>query len=303
MNVECPLCDHQKSIDQYSIKSGGNQYFVKICALCLHHYTWFDFEIKQDLLYTDDVYNVIDNRNSIYSKIMNFEYGKVLKYLSRKQLKGLRLLDFGSGKGVFLNLAYQADFVVAGVETAEARADFAQKKYGLHVYRSEYRNGKIGDGSYDVITLFHVLEHLPKPKILLQNLIDHNLKTDGNLVIEIPNLSSWQSKIAGRQWMHLDIPRHLSHFTNKRMKQFCNELNLEITREEYFSLHLGVLGMSESILSIFGYKGKIIKDLKQYNKKVMVALAMVLPLAFIVELSASFFNRGGIMRIYCRRNK
>ena len=63
--------------------------------------------------------------------------------------------------------------------------------------------------------------------------------------------------------MHLDIPRHMSHFTNKRLKKFTNELNLRIIREEYFSFHLGVLGMCQSILTLFGYNRKIIRHLKQ----------------------------------------
>ena len=301
MNIACPICNSQDSKEVYKVRSEGRDYSVKTCSECEHLYTWFDFDLDEEGLYSDDVYQIVDNRDSVYSKIMSYEYGKVLKRLNGYFEKESALLDFGAGKGVFLNLAKNYGFRVSGVETAEARADFAEKKYGLDIMRTIYQNGKIGSGNYDIITLFHVLEHLPRPLLLLKNLISENLRANGMLVIEVPNLSSFQSRIATSKWMHLDIPRHLSHFSKKRLKDFCEELDLKIVKTEYFSLHLGVLGMCHSILSLFGYQGKIIADLKRYNKKLMLALVLVLPVAFIVELAASVFNRGGILRVYCRR--
>ena len=301
MNTSCPICKSQDSKEYFKVRSEGQDYFVQTCSKCQHRYTWFDFDLGKDSLYTDEVYQIVDNRNSVYSKIMDYEYGKVLDQLNKHFVKGSTLLDFGAGKGVFLNLAQNSDFNVTGVETAEERADFAEKKYGLNIIRTMYQGGKIGSGNYDVITLFHVLEHLPQPQTVLKNMITANLKTDGILIIEVPNLSSLQSRIANNRWMHLDIPRHLSHFSKNRLEDFCDELNLEILKTQYFSLHLGVLGMCHSILSLFGYQGKIIADLKQYNKRLILALALVLPVAFISELIASAFKSGGILRVYCRQ--
>ena len=301
MNIACPICKSTESRKSYDVHSDGHAYSVETCSNCSHHFTRFNFEIDPELLYSDEVYQVVDNRDSVYSKIMNQEYGHVLHQVGRLYPTGSRLLDFGSGKGVFLNLAQKAGFQSTGVETAEARADFAESKYGLQIIRSLYRKGPIGNEPYDVITLFHVLEHLPEPKELVDNLLKDNLRADGMLVLEVPNFSSLQSGIAGNKWMHLDIPRHLSHFSQKRLKAFCKELNLEIVKTEYLSWHLGILGMAHSILTLFGYQGKIIKDLKHYNKKLLFALIPVLPLALVLELLASAFNRGGIIRVYCRR--
>lgn len=301
MNITCPVCNSVESSRYFLVRSGDHTYSVETCLACGHVYTRFDFEVDPDQLYNDEVYKVIDNRDSVYSKIMDHEYGNVLQYIKRQYPQHASLLDFGSGKGVFLNLAQKAGLDSLGIETAEERADFAEKKYGLKIIRTMYSNGPVAKQRFDVITLFHVLEHLPQPKELLQNLLRDNLKANGMLILEVPNLSSWQSAIAGNKWMHLDIPRHLSHFSKERLVEFCGELDLKIVRSDYFSWHLGVLGMCHSILSIFGYKGKIIRDLKNYNKKLMLALLLVLPLSLVLELFASALNRGGVIRLYCRR--
>ncbi|NEU10238.1 class I SAM-dependent methyltransferase [Flavihumibacter sp. R14] len=301
MNIACPICDSIESTQDFIVNTGEQTYTVEICSKCSHHYTQFAFAVDPQLLYNDEVYQVIDNRDSVYSRIMDYEYGNVLKYLGSLYPDGSRLLDFGSGKGIFLNLAKKAGFKTLGVETAVVRAEFAREKYALNILNTMYESGPLDKDRFEVITLFHVLEHLPKPKELVQNLIGDNLKPQGMLILEVPNLSAWQSRIAGNSWMHLDIPRHLSHFTRKRMAEFCSELDLQIVRTETFSWHLGVLGMCHSILNLFGYKGKIIKDLKHYNKKVMLALIPVLPFALVAEVLASILGCGGVIRVYCRR--
>ena len=301
MNVACPICASSESTLYYTINNGGKTFTVEKCRQCSHYHTRFAFAVDSEKLYNDEVYQIVDNRESLYSQIMDHEYSMVLKYIGRSFPKGSRLLDFGSGKGVFLNLARKAGYESLGVETAGARADFAEQKYGLQIIRDMYESGPVSNQPFDVITLFHVLEHLPQPKQLIRNLIRDNLKAGGMLIMEVPNLSSVQSRIAGNKWMHLDIPRHLSHFSKVRMEEFCAELGLQIVRTEYFSWHLGVLGMCHSILSDFGYKGNIIRDLKHYNKKLLFGLLPVLPLAIVAEAVASFFKRGGVIRVYCRR--
>lgn len=301
MNIACPICASSESTRFYTINTGEQTYTVEKCGQCAHHYTRFAFAVDPEHLYNDEVYQVIDNRQSMYSRIMDHEYGKVLNYLTKIYPSGSRLLDFGSGKGIFLNLARRAGYNTVGVETAVKRAEFAEQKYGLTILREMYESGPIGNERFDMITLFHVLEHLPQPKQLVKNLIDENLKPGGMLVLEVPNLSSLQSRLAGNEWMHLDIPRHISHFSKKRVQALCEELGLQIVRTEYFSWHLGVLGMCHSILSAFGYKGKIIKDLKHYNKKLMLALIPVLPFAIIAEVLSSAFKKGGVIRLYCRQ--
>jgi len=298
---KCPICDSSESQVFCEVKNDGIIYFVRKCHNCLHYYSYGDLNIENSELYNDEVYKIVDNRGSIYSKIIDYESERVLKNIGRFYPKGSRLLDFGSGKGNFLFMAKKLGYEVTGIETATERAEFAEKKFNLKIIRSQYTGGKVADEAFDIITLFHVLEHLPNPKELLSNLIGHNLKENGMIIMEVPNLSSLQSQIAGNNWMHLDIPRHLSHFTKERLIRFVAELNLKVIKIEYFSLHLGVLGMCQSILSLFGYKNKILKDLKHYNFILILSVIIVLPFALIMEVISSIFNRGGIICVYCEK--
>jgi hypothetical protein len=144
-----------------------------------------------------------------------------------------------------------------------------------------------------------VLEHLPDPKPMLTELIKNNLNQNAIVIIEVPNIKSWQAKLSGKKWMHLDIPRHISHFSPKRLEEFANELGLAGLRTTYFSFHLGVLGMTDSFLKFFGYRKNIIYELKNRKSKILIlAVLILLPFALLVESMAAISNRGGVIRKY-----
>src|SRR5258706_8732715 len=298
MNPGCPLCGAENYTTIYKHLQYPGTSLVK-CAHCLHIYTLTSHSFENEKLYNDEVYKVIENRDSIFDKILNREYKRVIKKInSFKPGKGA-LLDFGCGKGKFGSLAKDNRWQVKGVETAVERAAYAKEIYGLDVDTNFFIAGKIFVTDFDVLTLFHVVEHLPNPKELLNELIRQNVKKDGLVVIEVPNINSLQARIAGNHWMHLDAPRHISHFTSKRLDQFAKELGLASQRTVFFSFHLGVLGMTDSLLKLLGYRRNIIYELK--NKKsigLKSAIALLLPLALTLEFFSALLNRGGVIRKY-----
>ena len=216
---------------------------------------------------------------------------------------GGRLLDFGSGKGQFLSLFDSAFWDLTGVETSIPRARFASEHYGLNIYSEFYESGVIGEGRYNVITLFHVLEHLTEPKALLKKLITGNLKAGGLVVLEVPLIESWQSQIAKDRWMHLDPPIHFSHYSKMIIDDLLLGLAITPIRYSYFSLPLGMLGMCQALMSRLGYKGLLIEDLK-FNRtfRLLGALLLTLPFAVFLESLAVIFKKGGIIRVYGRYN-
>lgn len=299
MNIDkCPICNTpptHESTDTISLIQ---------CQHCNVTWSLIKEEINQSSLYEDEVYEVVDNRGSVFEKIIFYEADKVLSTANRLLDKPIkpRILDFGCGKGQFLFRAKKSGWDTNGVETAPARAAFAREKYGIEVTTQEYESGVIGEGNYQLIVLLHVLEHLPKPLPLLSEILKANLAINGVLVIEVPNYNSWQSKLAGKKWMHLDLPRHLTHWNEKSLKQELENVGLKAVYQESFSFHLGVLGMLSSIMSRFGYKQNIILQLKQHRSmKLMFLVALCMPFAMIAEVIASIFDQGGVLRIYFRR--
>lgn len=294
----CPLCNAETKTIVYDQLQLAGALIVK-CDNCTHIYTVQNNPVETQELYSTEAYKVVENRDSLFDKILNWEYGKVIKTIHRlKPQKGF-LLDFGCGKGKFGSIAKSKGWKVKCIETAAERALYAKNIYGLDVDTRPYSTGKISNADFDVLTLFHVLEHLPAPKTLVKELVNHNLNRDALIVIEVPNVNSWQSAIAGKKWMHLDVSHHIHHFTALNLERFASELQLQTIKTSSFSLHLGVLGMIDSFLKLSGYKKNIIYELK--NKKsiyTMIVIALLLPFAFLLEAIAAATGHGGILRKY-----
>ncbi|MFD2034400.1 methyltransferase domain-containing protein [Belliella marina] len=289
----CPVCNTGME------KTQKDKILVQ-CNSCDVTWTYIGNPVNLEELYQDEVYKVVDNRNSIFEKIIFWESEKIIEKteMLSESKQPLKILDFGSGKGHFLYKCQQKGWDCHGIETAKDRADFSREKYGVNVSDGFYEGGLVNGGNFDVIALLHVLEHLPDPKGLLKKLLQ-NLKTNGILIIEVPNIDSWQSRVAGENWMHLDLPKHLSHWNGEVLALQMEQLGLVKLCRQNFSFHLGVLGMTQALLSRLGFKKNIIKELKN-NKRIslLLPIMLLLPASVFLELLSLVFGKGGILRIY-----
>lgn len=305
--LACPLCHSSRhsalaSYQQIGIKKYGCS--LVQCQHCGHFFTKTSGTADLGELYENDQYELLDTRRSTFGRLIALDVRAVLRQLRRVKppRKGLSILDFGSGKGVFLHYAAEQGWQVTGVETASKRAAFSRANYGLNVITDEYVDGAILSGPFDVITLFHVLEHLPNPSDLLKKLIEQNLKPDGVLVIEVPRFDSLQSALGGKAWIHLDPPRHLSHFSTEVLLRMLHDLGFRVLARNQFSIHNGLLGMVQAILSRLKYKKMLIEELKlRRSVPLLLFVLLVMPIALVLELVAILFGRGGIVRLYCSR--
>lgn len=305
MTEHCPICKNINYKDLFTVEGKEQRSFKVVkCLDCMHVFTLLPPGLNINSYYEDEDYRIVDVRKSIFFKLMKIEYSRILNVLKRINAKLNSLLDFGCGKGNFLWFAKNKRWNVFGVETSVPRAEYARKVFNLNISTEFYSGGKIGNTRYDVITLLHVLEHLPDPLNLLHELVRENLAEKGVLLIEVPNFNSIQSRLAKNKWIHLDVPRHISHFTEKTLTQILSIMNMTPIRRKSFSFHIGVLGMVQSILSFCGYRKNILTRLK-YKKtiSIIVLIMTVLPIALLLEAAASFFKRGGVLRIYAITNK
>jgi len=191
-----------------------------------------------------------------------------------------------------------------GVETAASRAEFAKKNYDLEVSNELFESGEIKPSTYAVITLFHVLEHIEAPKQLICNLLSDNLARNGLLIIEVPNFESFQSKIAGPNWLHLDLPRHINHFTKARLFKMMEDIGLNVETIEYYDVIHGTLGMLNSLFSLFGYRKNLMSELKYRRKaNLLFSIFLLLPLAFLLEIISAWLKKGAILRVFCVNSK
>jgi len=122
------------------------------------------------------------------------------------------LLDIGCGTGEFLAAVRKGGWQVEGVERDEKASSWARDSLGIPVTAGDLYSLPSTAGPFDVITLWHVLEHLYDPARAVQRIGDL-LGKDGYLLIALPNIESIDARVYGADWIALDTPRHVNHFS------------------------------------------------------------------------------------------
>lgn len=233
---QCPLCksndlqkDYIKTKDYFL---SNEEFSISKCRNCSFQFT--DPRPANDQLdryYQSEEYLSHDPRISslkdwLYRLIKRYslktKYKLVVKYSGKS--KG-DILDYGCGTGELLHYFSMKDWNAFGVEPNEKARKSAKEKPGLKVFSSagELINTKM----FDVIMLWHVIEHLP----LLHENIDQlksKLKPGGRIFIAIPNVQSPDSEYYGKYWAALDLPRHLYHFNKETFTRFAHDKKLQL---------------------------------------------------------------------------
>ena len=187
---------------------------------------------------------------------------------------------------------------LAGVETSRPRADYAQNLLSLQVQRDYYNGGMILGKKWSCISLFHVLEHIDGPFVLLENLIGGAVEQDGMIYIEVPNYYSISSVIAGDYWAHFTPHFHTNHFTVRSLTNLCVNSLFNFKVVGTFSFYNGILGMLSAILRVFNYRGSIFEDLKSRKVPIIVLVFFLSPIALLLEFAGSvIFKRGSVIKL------
>ena len=147
---------------------------------------------------------------------------------SRSVSREKKLLDVGCGTGDFLKVAKDNNWTVSGIEPNQEARTIANKKTVDSVFDIQQLL-KFESNSFDVITLWHVLEHLPKLESHIE-IFESLLKPNGRLVIAVPNYNSYDAKHYKNFWAAFDVPRHLWHFSQTSIARVAKTKNMEVVR-------------------------------------------------------------------------
>jgi 2-polyprenyl-3-methyl-5-hydroxy-6-metoxy-1,4-benzoquinol methylase len=148
---------------------------------------------------------------------------------------GLELLDVGCGSAALLGLMKRRGFRVMGVDFSSEAAAVAKDENGVQVVVGSLQDAAFPDASFDIVTLFHVMEHVTNPRNVLQE-VGRILRPGGSVVLQVPNIDSWQFRIFGAKWYGLDIPRHVIDYSSEAILRLLSEAGFAVKRIRHFNL-------------------------------------------------------------------
>jgi len=183
----------------------------------------------------DEVYiSQAENRMDTFKRGLDF-------IESAAKLKKGRILDVGCASGFFLKVARDRGWDVEGVEPNKWLVKWGNEQYGLSMKATTMRGANFADASFDVITMWDVLEHTPDPDSELREAY-RLLKKGGYLLVNIPDSGSSLARVFGRRWWFV-LSVHLFYFTAKTLRAMLvkNGFQVAVQKRYFQTLSLGYL--------------------------------------------------------------
>jgi SAM-dependent methyltransferase len=202
---------------------------------------------------------------------------------------------------------------VAGTEYNEETAESINKIYKVNVVAGNPGDWGFPPGSFDVVTMNHVLEHMSAPEKTISE-CSRVLREGGLLVVAVPNITSLQSLIGKHLWFHLDIPYHIYHFSEMGLSSLIEKHGFQLLKIRRFDLEYNPFGWLQTLLNVTGIRKNLLYDLLKNIKTrnilisnvskwhlfaTIVLIPVYLPISLILSLFESFIlKNGGTMEIH-----
>nr|WP_262905093.1 class I SAM-dependent methyltransferase [Tamlana sargassicola] len=181
---------------------------------------------------SEDYISHTDAKRNLFEKVYHlvrvYALNKKLSLINNHVSADKNLLDVGCGTGDFLNAAIKNGWQVNGVEPNAQARNIANKKTNNAVFNIE-KLKEFQEASFNVITLWHVLEHLPNLEEHIE-LFKKLLKPNGVLIIAVPNYKSYDAKHYKSFWAAYDVPRHLWHFNKSSIKNLVEGYGFSLNK-------------------------------------------------------------------------
>ncbi len=233
---QCPVCGHRDSKLFLKTKDyflTGEEFNLVQCNACSFVYTNPVPDEKQIFSYYDSPeYNSHALKkhnffNYIYERARRINIRNKYRIISGYKKTG-NILDVGCGTGELLKYFRDKRWQTAGIEPVKKAREFAINQNNLQVYTEEKLH-EFNDAIFDVITMWHVLEHVYKLNERIEEL-KRILKPDGVLIVAVPMINAYDAFHYGPYWGALDVPRHLYHFSKKTLMHLLEKHELAINK-------------------------------------------------------------------------
>ncbi|MEP2056658.1 MAG: class I SAM-dependent methyltransferase [Maribacter litoralis] len=180
------------------------------------------YDSNNYISHTDESKSLLEK---VYQRVKKITLSQKVKLINNYSQEQKTILDIGCGTGEFLSTAKTDNWNTIGVELSTQATEIAIKK-NLTIYKSLE---SITNQKFNIITLWHVLEHLPNLDKQI-NLIENLLEENGTLIIAVPNYKSHDAQYYRQYWAAYDTPRHLWHFSKTSITKIFKQHNLSVKK-------------------------------------------------------------------------
>jgi len=230
--TKCPSCGSTNLVEKicctdYTVSR--ETFPISECLTCTTRITSLrpDDALLAKYYLSDDYISHTNTAKNFFDKI----YLLARKYTIRKKIALINqlghttksILDYGCGTGEFLHACQQNGWTANGVEPSAIAREKANNTLPSSVVASIGELNQV----YSVVTLWHVLEHVPDPVKTLEN-ISRNLVSNGTIIIAVPNYNSYDAAHYRQVWAAYDVPRHLWHFSPLGMRTLLEQQHLQL---------------------------------------------------------------------------
>ena len=236
MNKKCPWCDSEKTQMHLWVKDyflTGEAFEIHECLKCGLLFT----EPRPDSNHigkyyqSEEYYSHQENKSGFIPKIYESVKKVNLKHKRKLASKGMKvgtMLEIGCGAGDFLHEMEQKGWNCTGIEPSKEAKAIAQNRVKANILKPEDL-ATLKDESFDLITMWHVLEHVDNLKDEVRHL-QRLLKKGGRLVLALPNFKSTDAEYYREYWAAYDVPRHLNHFCRESINNIFKTTKLQLKK-------------------------------------------------------------------------
>ncbi len=313
--VPCLLCQSSDTVHFLDARDhvSGRMFELRRCRKCGFVFTWPQ---PPDL---NEYYPAYYRQyHPLILRLFQFLQQTRTGGWTRQLGKPGRALEVGCGEGWMLATLRRRGWRVAGLERTAASGRFAATHLGLPIVVGGLESLRPG-ARFDLIILHQVLEHLSQPMQTLQA-CSRLLTPGGRIIIEVPNLASWQFHFAGPHWVHLDVPRHLGHFTPDTIRFALEQAGLQVECFGFVSVEYDPFGWVQAVLNQMGFPQNLLlrwlagawrgdrarKEPAVWSPKGLaiglVALVLAVP-SFLLSVISWLARAGAIMEVRAIRPK
>lgn len=236
MNKKCPWCESQKTQihlwlkDEFLSKEEFQIYECQNCGLLFTEPRPGKDKIGE-YYKSEEYYSHQENKKGfvprLYESVKSINLKNKYKMATEGKKQG-KILDIGCGVGDFLHIMESKGWETIGIEPSEEAQEIAKKRTKAQLYSPDAIQ-QLPDEHFDLITMWHVLEHVDDLKTEIAQL-ERMLKKGGRLLLALPNFKSYDATFYKEKWAAYDVPRHLNHFCRKSISKIFNNSGLQLTK-------------------------------------------------------------------------